>query len=76
MSRKVKHEIWFAGRKIKRDYRAVPIGRALNYEQQAVVRSFFRYLLVLHGDCSVSQVIAAYRRSRLTNTILGRYNEC
>lgn len=61
-------EIWFKNRKIKKDYRPVKIEYALNQNQQETVRTFFKYLLVLHDyGCSVNRVITAFRRARMTN---------
>lgn len=65
-------EIWFKGRKLKKDYRPVKIQKALNSEEQEVVRSFFRYLLILKNDYSVSVIMTAYRRARMTNTHRGK----
>lgn len=64
---KPNNEIWFNGRRIKKDYRPTKMEKSLNHEQQEVVRKFFRYLIVLQNEKSVAQIMIAYRRSRMAN---------
>lgn len=64
----MKTEVWFKKRRIKKDYRAVKIEYALNPVQQETIRSFFRYLVILHDQgCAVTHVITAFRKSCMSN---------
>lgn len=67
-----RNEIWFKGRKFKKDYRPTKMQKALNLEEQEVVRTFFRWLILLKKDYPVSTIMTAYRRSRMSNNNRGK----
>lgn len=54
------------------DYLPVRMEKSLRREEQEAVKTFFQFLIAFNRHYSVSKIMTAYRRARMTNVYRGK----